>query len=156
MMPFRPTEFTQVNPAINRVLVRRAIALLDPKPGERIADLFCGLGNFTLPIARRGAEWSASKAAPPWCSARRQMPQYNGLRRGHEFVEANLFETTMPRPGKAGAFRQDADRSAARRRGGTGQGAGRKMGRSASFMCRAIRPRWRAMPECWCMTRAMR
>ena len=54
-MPFGPTEFTQVNPAINRVLVRRAIALLDPQPGERIADFFCGLGNFTLPIARRGA-----------------------------------------------------------------------------------------------------
>ena len=53
--PYSPTEFTQVNPAINRVLVRRALALLDPRPGERIADFFCGIGNFTLPIARRGA-----------------------------------------------------------------------------------------------------
>src|SRR4029077_9109232 len=51
--PFSPTEFTQVNPAINRVLVRRAIALVDPRPGERIADFFCGIGNFTLPLARR-------------------------------------------------------------------------------------------------------
>jgi len=56
VFPYSPTEFTQVNPAINRVLVRRAIALLDPKPGERIVDFFCGLGNFTLPIARRGAD----------------------------------------------------------------------------------------------------
>lgn len=55
VMPFRPTEFTQVNPAMNRVLVRRALALLDPQPGERVLDLFCGLGNFSLPIARRGA-----------------------------------------------------------------------------------------------------
>ena len=55
-MPFAPTEFTQVNAAINRVLVRRAMALLDPQPGERVADFFCGLGNFTLPIARRGAQ----------------------------------------------------------------------------------------------------
>ncbi|MEP7085585.1 MAG: 23S rRNA (uracil(1939)-C(5))-methyltransferase, partial [Betaproteobacteria bacterium] len=48
-LPFRPTEFTQVNGAVNRVMVRRAIALLEPQPGERIGDLFCGLGNFTLP-----------------------------------------------------------------------------------------------------------
>jgi 23S rRNA (uracil1939-C5)-methyltransferase len=53
---FRPTDFTQVNHTVNRVLVARAIALLDPQPGERIADLFCGLGNFSLPIARRGAQ----------------------------------------------------------------------------------------------------
>ena len=53
---FSPTEFTQVNHAVNRVLVRRAMALLDPRPGERIADMFCGLGNFTLPIARLGAQ----------------------------------------------------------------------------------------------------
>jgi 23S rRNA (uracil1939-C5)-methyltransferase len=52
---FRPTDFTQVNPAVNRILVGRALELLDPQPGERIADLFCGLGNFSLPLARRGA-----------------------------------------------------------------------------------------------------
>jgi len=53
---FRPTEFTQVNHATNRLLVSRAVELLGPQPGERIADLFCGLGNFSLPIARRGAQ----------------------------------------------------------------------------------------------------
>jgi 23S rRNA (uracil1939-C5)-methyltransferase len=52
---FRPTEFTQVNFAMNRVLVSRALRLLEPQPGERIADLFCGLGNFSLPLARRSA-----------------------------------------------------------------------------------------------------
>ena len=52
---FRPTEFTQVNFAMNRVLVSRAVRLLDPQPGERVADLFCGLGNFSLPLARRNA-----------------------------------------------------------------------------------------------------
>lgn len=52
-MPFRPTDFTQVNPDINRALVSRALRLLQPQPGERVIDWFCGLGNFTLPIARR-------------------------------------------------------------------------------------------------------
>src|SRR5690606_15297826 len=55
-MPFLPTDFTQVNHAVNRVMVSRAVALLDPQPGERVADMFCGLGNFTLPLAKRGAE----------------------------------------------------------------------------------------------------
>ena len=54
-MLFRPTEFTQVNHAVNRLMVARAMSLLDPQPGEKIADLFCGLGNFSLPIARLGA-----------------------------------------------------------------------------------------------------
>jgi 23S rRNA (uracil1939-C5)-methyltransferase len=53
---FRPTDFTQVNHAVNRLLVARAVRLLDPQPGERVADLFCGLGNFSLPLAARGAQ----------------------------------------------------------------------------------------------------
>jgi 23S rRNA (uracil1939-C5)-methyltransferase len=51
---FRPTDFTQVNHAVNRALVARAVQLLDPQPGERVADLFCGLGNFSLPLAVKG------------------------------------------------------------------------------------------------------
>ena len=50
-MPFKPTDFTQVNPHINRVLVARALRLLDAQSHERVIDWFCGLGNFTLPIA---------------------------------------------------------------------------------------------------------
>ena len=53
--PFKPNEFTQVNPQINTVMVRRAMQLLQPSAGEKIADFFCGIGNFTLPIARSGA-----------------------------------------------------------------------------------------------------
>ncbi len=54
-MPFRPTDFTQVNPHINRVLVQSALRLLDAQLHERVIDWFCGLGNFTLPIASRAA-----------------------------------------------------------------------------------------------------
>ena len=55
-MPFRPTDFTQVNPHINRVLVARALRLLDVQKHERVIDWFCGLGNFTLPLATQARE----------------------------------------------------------------------------------------------------
>ena len=55
-MPFRPTDFTQVNQQINRALVSRALGLLQAGPGDRVADLFCGLGNFTLPLATQARE----------------------------------------------------------------------------------------------------
>ncbi len=50
---FEPTDFIQVNGSMNERLVERAIDLLAPEPGERILDLFCGIGNFTLPLATR-------------------------------------------------------------------------------------------------------
>lgn len=52
-MPYRPTDFTQVNAEVNRVMVSRALALLAVRPGDRVADFFCGLGNFTLPLAQQ-------------------------------------------------------------------------------------------------------
>lgn len=55
-LEFRPTDFTQVNPGINRRLVTQAIDLLAPQPDERVLDLFCGIGNFTLALARRAAQ----------------------------------------------------------------------------------------------------
>ena len=89
---FRPTDFTQVNHAVNRVLVRRALRLLDPQPGERIADMFCGLGNFTLPIARSGASVVGIEGSAALVERGRQSAAANGLAERVEFDVANLFE----------------------------------------------------------------
>ena len=93
-MPFKPTEFTQVNPFVNQVLVRRALALLDPQPGERIADLFCGLGNFTLPIARRGAKVVGFEGSTSLVARATANSAHNGLSHLAEFKAQNLFEVT--------------------------------------------------------------
>ncbi len=92
VMPFHPTEFTQVNPAMNRILVRRALSLLEPKPGERIADLFCGMGNFTLPIARRGAQVAGYEGSMAMVRRAGENAQRNGLAARTQFIETNLFK----------------------------------------------------------------
>jgi len=94
VFPYSPTEFTQVNPAINRVLVRRAIALLDPRPGERIADLFCGIGNFTLPIARRGALGVGIEGSAALVRRAEANAALNGLAGRATFRTGNLFAAT--------------------------------------------------------------
>src|SRR5439155_884660 len=76
---FRPTDFTQVNHAVNRILVSRAVRLLDPQPGERVADLFCGLGNFSLPIATRGAQVIGFEGSRELVERARQNAAANGL-----------------------------------------------------------------------------
>ena len=91
-LDFRPTDFTQVNHAVNRVLVRRALRLLDPQPGERIADMFCGLGNFTLPIARSGAMVFGVEGSPGLVQRGRESALANGLADRVDFGVANLFE----------------------------------------------------------------
>jgi len=103
-MPFHPTEFTQVNPFINRVLLRRAIALLDPRPGERIGDLFCGLGNFSLPIARRGAHVVGVEGSAALVRRAEENAVLNGLGHRAEFHVANLFEVGEPELAAMGRF----------------------------------------------------
>jgi 23S rRNA (uracil1939-C5)-methyltransferase len=53
---FQPTDFTQINQAINQALVKRTIELMEPEPQDKILDLFCGLGNFTLALAKKCAQ----------------------------------------------------------------------------------------------------
>ena len=89
---FAPTDFTQVNHAVNRLLVARAVALLDPRPGERITDFFCGLGNFTLPIARSGAEVLGVEGSAGLLARAQVNAQANGLAERCRFASANLFE----------------------------------------------------------------
>lgn len=91
-LDFAPTEFTQVNPLVNRALVARAMSLLAPAPGERIADWFCGLGNFTLPIAWHGAQVLGVEGSVALTRRAAANAQRNGLSERVDFAVANLFE----------------------------------------------------------------
>lgn len=100
-MPFKPTDFTQVNPHINQVLVTRALRLLDVQPHERAIDWFCGLGNFTLPLATQAREVLGIEGSEALVARSRENYALNqALARGHkalsatEFVARNLFEMT--------------------------------------------------------------
>jgi 23S rRNA (uracil1939-C5)-methyltransferase len=100
-MPFRPTDFTQVNPHINRVLVSRALRLLDPGRDERVIDWFCGLGNFTLPIATRAGEVLGVEGSETLVARSRENYERNKSRdrvgpplAKTGFAARNLFEMT--------------------------------------------------------------
>lgn len=92
-MPFKPTDFTQVNHHINRVLVSRAMALLEPEPAERVLDLFCGLGNFTLPLARRSGEVLGIEGSQALVDRALAAAVANGIDNAR-FDVRNLFEMT--------------------------------------------------------------
>jgi 23S rRNA (uracil1939-C5)-methyltransferase len=88
---FSPTDFTQVNHAVNGVLVRRALTLLDPQPGERVADFFCGVGNFTLAIARRGATVVGVEGSAELVRRATRNAEANGLSASASFIERDLY-----------------------------------------------------------------
>ncbi|HMX23765.1 MAG TPA: methyltransferase domain-containing protein, partial [Accumulibacter sp.] len=91
---FSPTEFTQVNPSINALLVRRAVHLLDPQPGERVADLFCGVGNFALPLARSGARVLGIEGNAQLVARATDNAAAHGLADRLDFRAADLFAIT--------------------------------------------------------------
>jgi len=101
---FAPTDFTQVNHSVNRVLVRRALALLEVSPGERVADLFCGLGNFTLAIARAGAKVVGVEGSAELIRRAVANAAVNGLHDTARFVEADLYEAGVPAFAGLGRF----------------------------------------------------
>ena len=91
-MRFKPTDFTQVNQQINRALVARALRLLDAQSDERVIDWFCGLGNFTLPIATRAREVLGIEGSEPLVERSRENAAFNGLATKAHFKASNLFE----------------------------------------------------------------
>ncbi|WP_374562485.1 23S rRNA (uracil(1939)-C(5))-methyltransferase RlmD [Ideonella sp.] len=93
-MPFKPTDFTQVNHQINTVLVGRALRLLQVQPGERVIDWFCGLGNFTLPLATQAREVLGIEGSEVLVERSRQNAARNGLAAKTSFAARNLFELT--------------------------------------------------------------
>ena len=98
-MPFRPTDFTQVNPHINRVLVTRALRLLDARADERVIDWFCGLGNFTLPIATMAGQVLGIEGSDALVTRARDNLVWNQTQRSTtfaptQFAARNLFDMT--------------------------------------------------------------
>ncbi len=108
-MPFKPTDFTQVNPHINRVLVARALRLLGVQKTDRVIDWFCGLGNFTLPLATQarevlgieGSETLVARAKANTLANKGQnfkekqpLPDIKPAQGAIDFVARNLFDMT--------------------------------------------------------------
>lgn len=101
--PFKPNEFTQVNPQINQVMIRRAMQLLAPEANEKIADFFCGIGNFTLPIARSGAQVLGLEGLSNLVERANESAQLNQI--SHvKFGVADLFKMTSESLTELGRF----------------------------------------------------
>lgn len=100
---FWPSDFTQVNLEINRKMVDRALELLDPQPEDRVLDLFCGLGNFTLPLARQAREVVGVEGDPGLVERAMRNAQRNGLD-NVAFYSADLQAEAIDQPWAEGCF----------------------------------------------------
>jgi len=115
-MPFRPTDFTQVNHQINGVMVAQALRLLDAQPNERVIDWFCGLGNFTLPIATMAREVLGIEGSEALVTRSRENAVFNRLDAKAAFAARNLFEigpADLPPYGAADKWLVDPPREGA-------------------------------------------
>ena len=88
-LEFAATDFVQVNASVNRLMVRQAVELLDVAPGQRVLDLFCGIGNFSLPLARRAGSVFGVEGASAQVARAAANAAANGIG-GAEFVTADL------------------------------------------------------------------
>lgn len=93
---FRPTDFTQVNMAMNRQLVRTAVDALAAPPGSRVLDLFCGIGNFSLALAARGLLVHGLEGSAEAIERARLNAQRNGLQGRCEFAVQDLYDAGSP------------------------------------------------------------
>ena len=99
---FEPTDFIQINAELNDRMIDVAMEVLDLEPGERMLDLFCGLGNFSLPAARRGAQVTGIEGEPglvarATANAQRNFEDEAGVIPPQFFV-SNLFNDTADFP----------------------------------------------------------
>jgi 23S rRNA (uracil1939-C5)-methyltransferase len=91
-MPFKPTDFTQVNHQMNQAMVSRALRLLQVQSDERVIDWFCGLGNFTLPLARQAREVLGIEGSESLVLRSKENALFNQLQNRAHFEARNLFE----------------------------------------------------------------
>jgi 23S rRNA (uracil1939-C5)-methyltransferase len=96
-LDFEPLDFIQVNAGMNQRMVAQTLQLLDPQPDDRVLDLFCGLGNFTLPIARRVATVAGVEGEAALVQRAAQNAARNDIDNA-SFHVANLFEDQRAAP----------------------------------------------------------
>ena len=96
-LTFSPRDFIQVNDGVNQQMVARALAWLDVQPQDRVLDLFCGMGNFTLPLAKRAANVVGVEGVNELVVKARENAQQNGLQ-NVTFFHENLEEDVTKQP----------------------------------------------------------
>lgn len=102
-LQYRPGDFVQVNAGINQAMVEQALAWLAVQPYERVLDLFCGLGNFALPLAREAREVVAVEGVDTMVARAQENAAANGLGNLH-FYQADLSKALAEMPWAAGGF----------------------------------------------------
>ncbi len=93
-MQFHPLDFTQINSEINHLMLHQALELLEPNVNDIILDLFCGLGNFTLPIARNALHVTGIEGSNDMVMRARENAQHNHIN-NTEFYASNLMAPVM-------------------------------------------------------------
>ena len=100
---FSPRDFIQVNEGVNQKMVARALEWLDVQPDDRVLDLFCGMGNFTLPLATRAASVVGVEGVPELVEKGRENARQNALQ-NVTFFHENLEEDVTRQPWAKNGF----------------------------------------------------